>query len=732
THPRPPQGDPLMAVAQSSRAASAPDPRGCRPTGRADPAPRALSLYPRFLALSACLLAMAAGQFAQATWLEQDTFESYPAGAPLRRALDIFNHANANNDGLDLSESYAAGAAPELPWSLSDSGIMGEVAFHGTVIYVNHAAAGANNGTSWADAFISLRDALAAAQAGQEIWVAAGTYSPFVSNRATDSFLLVSEISVYGGFVGTETERSERDWLANETILSGLRAGEANMRHIVNATGAVDARLDGLTIRDGHSDGSDPYSDGVGAAVFVGLGDGRLTLANCRIVGNLANWGGVVYFDANANDPKLRIENTVFADNSIGEQWARGVLQIRSNAAHVRIESSLLQNNSSGLFSEAMELQVLRTHFYRHDGIAVDINYHGARNDFVNCVFDQNGGGAIRMVNSQQLRVANCVFTGNTNPMEYGSGAALNISQGRFEVHNSTFFNNNADEGAAIAWSYGWAGNETSLIHNSIFWGNTGKNVILLERYADDLMTLELRNNLLQGGAANVATWADPVVMIENLLDTDPLFVDVNNVTGPDGLWATADDGLRLQASSPAANGGLAGLLPSDWLDLNANGNLSESLPSDLLGAARVQDDHPCLGAYETLAQGQPAPDAYADWAAANNISGGPTDETGGVANLIRYALGGDATTPMGTLLPQFDLQPTADGLNLSLTFHRIDDPLVTYAVWFSEDLSNWGSGPIWQGTGAHEDEPGAFAVGVTVPTPGDRSFLRLEVTRPE
>src|SRR5580700_5537757 len=59
-----------------------------------------------------------------------------------------------------------------------------------TIWYVNDAAAGSNNGLSWANAFTSLQSALADAQSGDQIWVAQGTYMPTSGSDRTVSFAL--------------------------------------------------------------------------------------------------------------------------------------------------------------------------------------------------------------------------------------------------------------------------------------------------------------------------------------------------------------------------------------------------------------------------------------------------------------------------------------------------------------------------------------------------------------
>ncbi len=65
-------------------------------------------------------------------------------------------------------------------------------------------------------------------------------------------------VAIYGGFAGTETELSERDWENNVTILSGEIGDPAttadNTIHVVVSIGQNGtAVLDGFTITKGNA-----------------------------------------------------------------------------------------------------------------------------------------------------------------------------------------------------------------------------------------------------------------------------------------------------------------------------------------------------------------------------------------------------------------------------------------------------------------------------------------------
>jgi hypothetical protein len=142
------------------------------------------------------------------------------------------------------------------------------------------------DGKSWGPAFNHPGEALDTATAGDQIWVAKGTYT---RREDTDTVLLTlkSGVALYGEFTGMEFSLAERNWYDNETILDG----EDAVYHVV--VGAQDALLDGFTVTGGNTDGSG--HDGNGGCIWTQASAGSPIVAHCKITQNSAITGGGMY-----------------------------------------------------------------------------------------------------------------------------------------------------------------------------------------------------------------------------------------------------------------------------------------------------------------------------------------------------------------------------------------------------------------------------------------------------
>ncbi|MCE9612783.1 MAG: right-handed parallel beta-helix repeat-containing protein [Lentisphaerae bacterium] len=211
----------------------------------------------------------------------------------------------------------------------------GSTLFTNGVVYVDKDAVGANNGTSWADAFTTVQAALSIVPSGKAIWVAEGTYKPGATTN--DSFTLRGNVAVYGGFAGNETVLSARDPALHLTILSGDIAGNDasddlttaphvnradNARHVV--VGVDNATLDGFLIVGGYA-----YNPDAGANLNS-WGGGILmngtspTIRNCKFVDNYGRNGGAMAMAGNAAPV---IDRCTFGGNWAevgGAAWSSG------------------------------------------------------------------------------------------------------------------------------------------------------------------------------------------------------------------------------------------------------------------------------------------------------------------------------------------------------------------------------------------------------------------------
>jgi len=125
-----------------------------------------------------------------------------------------------------------------------------------TIWYVDNtpggpAQTGANDGTSWANAFntsSSIQTAINAASDGDEIWVRTSSvaYQPGVTTTDYIDIINRNNLSILGGFsTGTETMRSQRDSLTNLTRIQGFNV----WTQIMNIQNSNNIRVSGFNLR---------------------------------------------------------------------------------------------------------------------------------------------------------------------------------------------------------------------------------------------------------------------------------------------------------------------------------------------------------------------------------------------------------------------------------------------------------------------------------------------------
>jgi predicted outer membrane repeat protein len=211
-------------------------------------------------------------------------------------------------------------------------------------------------------------------------------------------------------------------------------------------------------------------------------------------------------------------------------------------------------------------------------------NYRGSPR-LLNVVFDDNpahmGGGGLRNYQASAT-IVNSVFMNNWTVF-FGGGVDDYASHTRFV--NVTFYGNIARDASGRSLS---STDGSTEIVNCIMWGGSGNGQIDSES-----STVTVRNSLVEGGYEGAGN-----------LDLDPQFVDA------------ANGNLRLRYNSPAIHTGDTAAVPTDTLDLDGDGVLSETLPFDLDGSPRVIGDQVDMGAYELKIGGasNPAPDTWYDF----------------------------------------------------------------------------------------------------------------------
>lgn len=467
-------------------------------------------------------------------------------------SINQFNQRNIMIANKSISRAFFVLSLLAFMLVLTASARDATAAHAGVILYATPVDSGVGDCSSWENA-CTLQTALGQPDSGNEVWVKAGVYYPGAAGNRFASFYLRTGVALYGGFAGTETERDQRDWRANSTILSGDIDGNDtnidgnfiaetwmdiqgdNAYHVIVIavfSPDVTTMLDGFIITAGQTNA---LSDNGGGIHNSGVNP---TLVNLTFTGNSANQGGGIY--NLVSNPTLT--NVTFA----------------SNAA----------NQGGGMYNENSNPTLTNVTFISNtaDQGGGMYNHDSGHPQLTSVTFSQNTAGAYggAMVNeyNSSPTLTNVIFVSNSADQ---AGEIYNHHISSPTLTNVTFAGNSTNQGGGIMNGYySWP-----VLINTVLWGNTVINGSQI--YNDGDSTTFVSYSDVQGCGGS-GTWNSACGMDNgHNIDADPLYVDV------------ANGDLHLVFDSPAVDQGT----PTGAPKVDVDGNPRDAVPD--MGAYEYQ-----------------------------------------------------------------------------------------------------------------------------------------------
>jgi hypothetical protein len=344
----------------------------------------------------------------------------------------------------------------------------------GKIIYVDDDATGANNGSSWENAYTFLQDGLSYAQYSEkpiEIHVAQGTYKPNQGAKVSQfTFQLINGVALIGGYAGhSGSNPNSRDIERYKTILSGDLAGNDidvnNPIELANET----TRSDNVRVVSGSSTDETAVLDG-----FIITGGRSYSVG----IDNINGGGGMYNYSGSPT-----INNCTFTDNSTN-QAGGGMLNldgsnpILTNCKFIKNYSSngggVFNGNSSPIFIDC----AFTDNYARFDGAGMEAytdiwidGTHTGMCTLIDCIFENNsvydyGNGGGLNIHFFEAILTDCVFIGNSALL----GGGIYNNSGSLKINNCQFSKNYGRyNGGGLASS----DDANSKITSCIFIGNS-------------------------------------------------------------------------------------------------------------------------------------------------------------------------------------------------------------------------------------------------------------------
>ncbi len=425
----------------------------------------------------------------------------------------------------------------------------------GRIIYVDDDANGANDGSSWTDAYTFLQNALRDARSVQkpvEIRVAQGIYKPDQGGNRGATFQLINGVAIKGSYAGFgEPEPNARDIDQYKTILSGDLNGDdiqyfmnnlENSYHVVVGSGTDEtAVLDGFTITAGNA----PLHSSTRGGGGMRNEYGNPKLVNCTFSRNTTyrNDGAGMY---NVDSSPTMI-NCNFMGN-MTEKFGGGMYNERSNPRLVECTFSYNDSERGGGMYNADSSPIMNNCTFI--GNVVGRNGGGMYNEqsspkLIECTFIYNlsaevGGGIGNKESNPTL--SDCKFFGNSATL---AGGGMRNSKSTPTLTGCIFLENRASSGGGISDS----------LSNSKIASCTFVNNIVRSRGGginNSNSNSTLTNCRITGNVAGVVdgTWGSGGGLFNsqgsNLTLTNCIITSNHSTSGGGGIYNERESGLTL------------------------------------------------------------------------------------------------------------------------------------------------------------------------------------------
>lgn len=348
-------------------------------------------------------------------------------------------------------------------------------------------AGGTGDGSSWESPLGSVQAAIDLPFAGSEIWVASGTYNEHIQ--------LTTGTSLFGGFLGGETQRDQRNWEENETILMGDGASG----RVVTASGVEEVLIDGFTILNGVGGvlfdqvdsgtlshcivrGHEGTGEGTGIAIY----GGSPTITDCLVTENVGCYGAGLYgFSTSAT-----VLNSVFSYNSGCDGGG-----LRFFASTPYIQDCTMSHNDSedgggATLASGMGTMVNCVISDNTAEFGAGLQITDRSCEVVRCTITRNRASyaAGVFLKGSNANVTGCLITENT--ADYFGGAGVYVRDSSPTLVNCTIAANQSTRPGVGLYGVG----SSPRLTNCILW-NPGADEIVPEN-----KTLEVTFSCVQGG----------------------------------------------------------------------------------------------------------------------------------------------------------------------------------------------------------------------------------------